>query len=851
MADGLLPNGEHLSTNEQLPQLPRQPKQSLDQLIAEGRMDHLKEALATEASTAKKELAQLSQAAKTEDDPEAEATNQEVAAFDAEADAQIQDAKKQAEAEIEEVVKPVDVPLTQQAGVVESLEGESVKTEKVDAVAEPTPTEKPSEKSEERAEEKKEEPRVVPESKKEEPQVDEKPKMPDLNPHFEAALNLMADFKQNQFQAGPSELRKLVKLMAAVHPDRFPGVPAVAAFAGLLGRLKMAFGGDAQAWEGYEADFQKMKQEVSGSEAYPSPEEQLRSLEQSAESAKQRMRELYESLMKMKESGGELDQEELAEYIRSLDEDAVLNAFVQKMQSEFRNTKNTDATRARAAQLAEEFARGARAQVAYAEGIVTPKQKPAEAPSAKPPEAEAPKPREASEAEKKKHALEKQVFARLHQMDALVDRILTDKSLNESDRVALRDQLEGMQHENVQDWDELSQSKIEKNEALFDMQQRMTDTLYSLDQYLAENDPGAKALLEKQIQGFRQESALEEPGMRSYFAERDEEFGVSAEAPKKTVEKVDEEAEAQRRMGVMEELLTGKIRKVEAAYDEVLESGDEAQIEACSALLQRLYTERMADLTKDINAYYRKKPGERNEKTEKQVGIWLYEEELLGAQMDANVKKREVADLKRQKQVVDAEVSDLQALIDRSIPTGPNLQLAGAPTVVAGGLARPEMGLAAPMALGEVRAEAKPMSAEEAKKKLEIALSKQVEIAAKIGLASVALGEMYRQMDRIVKARAKDLADLEKMNAESKKKKKEIFLQVGSEAANDNASMTNQDARVEEKEYKIASGEGRGSGGHGAGWFEKAGDVVFMAMHGDEQAISAASRFFDDIKKAA
>jgi tyrosyl-tRNA synthetase len=132
------------------------------------------------------------------------------------------------------------------------------------------------------------------------------------------------------------------------------------------------------------------------------------------------------------------------------------------------------------------------------------------------------------------------------------------------------------------------------------------------------------------------------------------------------------------------------------------------------------------------------------------------------------------------------------------------LQLAGAPTVVAGGLARPEMGLAAPMALGEVPAEAKPMSAEEAKKKLEIALSKQVEIAAKIGLASVALGEMYRQMDRIVKARAKDLADLEKMSAESKKKKKEIFLQVG-EAANDNASsMTNQDARVEEKEYKIA-----------------------------------------------
>lgn len=854
MADGLLPNGEHLSTNEQLPQLPQlpqQPKQSLDQLIAEGRMDHLKEALATEASTAKKELAQLSQAAKTEGDPEAEATNQEVAAFDAEADAQIQDAKKQAEAEIEGVIQPVDIAITQQAGVLESLEGESVKTEKVEAAVGPASTEKPSEKSEAKVEEKKEEPRVVPEEKKEESPVAEKPKMPDLNPHFEAALNLMADFKQNQFQAGPSELRKLVKLMAAVHPDRFPGVPAVAAFAGLLGRLKMAFGGDAQAWEGYEADFQKMRQEVSGSETYPSPEEQLRSLEQSAESAKQRMRELYESLMKMKESGGELDQEELADYIRALDEDAMLNAFVQKMQSEFRNTKNSDATRARAAQLADEFARGARAQVAYAEGIVTPKQKPAEAPPAASSEAETSKSREVSEAEKKKHALEKQVFARLHQMDALVDRILTDKSLNETDRVGLRDQLEGMQHDNVKDWDELSQAKIEKNEALFDMQQRMTDTLYSLDQYLAENDPGAKALLEKQIQGFRQESALEEPGMRAYFAERDQEFGVSAEAPQKTVEKVDEAAEAERRMGVMEELLTGKIRKVEAAYDEVLESGDAAQIDACSALLQRLYTERMADLTKDINAYYRKKPGERNAKTEKQVGIWLYEEELLGAQMDANVKKREVADLKRQKQVVDAEVSDLQAFIDRSIPTASNLQLAGAPSV-AGGLARPEMGLATPMALGEVRAEAKPLNTEEAKKKLEIALSKQVEIAAKIGLASVALGEMYRQMDRIVKARAKDLADLEKMNAEPKTKKKEIFLQVG-EAANDNASsMTNQDARVEEKEYKIASGEGRGGGGgHGPGWFEKAGDVVFMAMHGDEQAISAASRFFDDIKKAA
>ncbi len=872
MADGTLPNGEHLPGNEQVPQVPQQPKQSLDQSIAEGRLDYLREALASEADSAKKEAAQLSQAARTEGDPEAEATNQEVAALDAEAEKKIADAKTQAEQELEQVVKPVEVPVTEQAGVMESLEGDSVKTKTVEATVESKPPEPPVEKAK---------PADIPsEAKKEQSQAPEKPKMPDLNPHFEAAQRLMSDFKQNNFQAGPIELRKLVKLMTAVHPDLYPGVPAVAAFSGLLGRLKMAFAGDQAAWNEYETDFQKLKQDIQAEagiasgvetqqqseqappqepkvesqpssepqpeappaakkESYPSPEQQLQSLEKSAESAKQRMRELYEGLMKMKESGGELDQEELAEYIRALDEDAVLNAFVNNMQAEFRNTKNTEATRARAAQLADEFARGARAQVAYAEGIVTPKSKPAEAAS----KAEAPKPREVSEAEKKQHALEKQVFGRLRKMDALVDQLVSGKGLSDADRVALRDQLENLQQENVKDWDELSQAEGGKNEALFDMQQRMTDTLHTVDQLLAENDPGAKAILEKQVQGFREASALEEPGLNGYFSARDAEFGTSAEKPKASVEEVDERAETERRMNVMEELLTAKIRKVEEAYDEVLESGDETKIEACTNLLSRLYTERMAGLTKDINAYYRKKPSERSARSEKQVGIWLYEEELLGAQMDANLKKREVVGLKREKQVVDKEVDDLQALIDRSIPTGPNLQLAGAPAKV-GGLGLPEASAGLALA-SAAKAEVKTDAPEELAKKMQALVGRQAELAAKIGLAAIALGEMYRQMDRIVKARAKDLEELDKLN-----KPVEAFLMAGV-AANDNADMSNHDAKVSDAEFKVSgSGEGRGSGGQqeGMNWFERAGDAVFMAMHGDEQSITVATKLFDDIK---
>lgn len=65
----------------------------------------------------------------------------------------------------------------------------------------------------------------------------------------QALERLVADFAANQQHATPDMVKRLRDLMVKMHPDKFPQDPRVASFASLLGRLKMAFGGDASAWK--------------------------------------------------------------------------------------------------------------------------------------------------------------------------------------------------------------------------------------------------------------------------------------------------------------------------------------------------------------------------------------------------------------------------------------------------------------------------------------------------------------------------------------------------------------------------------------------------------------------------
>ncbi|MCC7357612.1 hypothetical protein IT408_03860 [Candidatus Uhrbacteria bacterium] len=729
---------------EQIPQAPSKLKESLDESIAEGRIDYLKESLGAEATSAQKEMTHLSESAKVDNDPDALEMNQEVTSIDQEAEEKIRQAKLQAEQEIDSVLM---LPEAKKDEPVSDLT-ESTKLDSTEApVVKPT-TELAVESEVEEVssvEEEEQQAKDIATSKEKEQEIhtetstdqSKEKESTDFDRHLTEAQSLIDDFKKSNFQAGPNELRRLKKLMVAAHPDRFPGAPETAtAFASLIGRLKMIFGGDTRSWRGFEADFEALKQKMSSEKkeapkatseshtekqsdteekqesaesshaesseqessesAESSVEKQMRTLERSAESAKLRMRELYDDLMKMKESGGELDESELEAYKQMLDSDEVLNAFVEKMQSEFNNPKNDASVRARAAQYAIDFAQGARAQLAHAEGIVN----------------------------KPKTKVQEQTAA----------------------------------HSSV---------------------------------------------------------TPESPVATEKTGEKAEEF--------------DEKAETERRMGVMSELLSEKILKVEAAFDEVLESGDEERIEESTQLLTSLYSERMSILTNDINAYYRKKPSERTPKSEKQVGIWLYEEELLGAQMDANLKKREIAALKREKQVIDLEVSDLQALIDKSMPKSADIQLAEAPTQA--------LVLASDVPSAETKKDT--AAPEDLAKKLQNAIVKQTEIAAKIGLATEALGSMYRDIDRIVKARAKDIEELQKMEDGKKKDKKIDMIRKD---ANNLDNLENRDSKVKDTEYKP---ENTGGGGaHGPGWFEQAGDMVALAMHGDEEMFSAANKLF-------
>lgn len=101
----------------------------------------------------------------------------------------------------------------------------------------------------------------------------------------------------------------------------------------------------------------------------PSPEGEmkLKELEGVADQARARMSEIFAKLMEMKASGNVLDAGEYETYKKMLDEDPVLNGFVQKLQQEFANEQNDGTVRARAAQIAGEFAEGAQNQQAFAE----------------------------------------------------------------------------------------------------------------------------------------------------------------------------------------------------------------------------------------------------------------------------------------------------------------------------------------------------------------------------------------------------------------------------------------------------------------------------------------------------
>lgn len=99
----------------------------------------------------------------------------------------------------------------------------------------------------------------------------------------------------------------------------------------------------------------------------PETEAKLTELESVADQARVRMSEIFAKLMEMKASGNKLDAGEYEAYKKMLDEDPMLNGFVQKLQSQFNNEGNDGSVRARAAQLASEFAEGAQNQQSFAE----------------------------------------------------------------------------------------------------------------------------------------------------------------------------------------------------------------------------------------------------------------------------------------------------------------------------------------------------------------------------------------------------------------------------------------------------------------------------------------------------
>lgn len=83
---------------------------------------------------------------------------------------------------------------------------------------------------------------------------------------------LVADYKAKNNQADPDMVKRLRNLMARAHPDKMKDDPKAAQFSSMLGRLKMAFGGDASSWKNprggsFEEDFAAFKEEGAHVEA--------------------------------------------------------------------------------------------------------------------------------------------------------------------------------------------------------------------------------------------------------------------------------------------------------------------------------------------------------------------------------------------------------------------------------------------------------------------------------------------------------------------------------------------------------------------------------------------------------
>ena len=205
--------------------------------------------------------------------------------------------------------------------------------------------------------------------------------------------------------------------------------------------------------------------------------------------------------------------------------------------------------------------------------------------------------------------------------------------------------------------------------------------------------------------------------------------------------------------------------------------------------------------------------------------------------MYSHQKKRELSALQREKAVIDQDVEALQRRLEGLRVVDSGLVLGPKPST------GPDLAIAGTAASAEVV----PGSAE-LQGLLQTALGKQAELAAKIGLSSAALAGIYAGISRIMKARTKALEEMKELKDEKKPK-----LEMISKVATESDVSGNHDVRVKDADAPRESGGG-GGGGHEQSWFVQAGDMIAMAMHGDEASIDKAKQLFNRAtgnKKAA
>ncbi len=290
---------------------------------------------------------------------------------------------------------------------------------------------------------------------------------------------------------------------------------------------------------------------------------------------------------------------------------------------------------------------------------------------------------------------------------------------------------------------------------------------------------------------------------------------------------VNEKAENEQMLGTLEEIMSEKIRKVEAAFDEVLEEGDEAKIAAAALLMKTLYRGHMEGITKGINVFYKIPAGQRGKMDKKKNEIAEYNEELLGAQMDVHREKADLAKYKRMKIAVDAEVLNLEKQIKEFKPAvGANLLNAAATT---------DKMVLAPDAAGisiEIPAE---LTAQ-----LDQALHRQKEFTQEISLRQGALDSLNTNIARIIALRLKSLGELKTMQDEPALEMVDKGLEMSTTA--------NLDTEYQEQDYDVAEGAAAPEK-YKEGWFEKIGDVVAEAMHGDQASIHGAEKLISEAKE--